>query len=43
MPGIHGLGFYVKNKRILNDPRFLELIREMNLPDPAPLTYDPEL
>ena len=43
------LGWYpwirvtVKNKKLLNDPRFLELIREMNLPDPAPLKYDPEL
>jgi len=34
------LRIYVKNKKILNDPRFLELIREMNLPDPAPLIYD---
>ncbi len=43
------LGWYpwirigVKNKKLLNDPRFLELIREMNLPDPAPLVYDPNL
>jgi len=43
------LGWYpwirvtVKNKKLLKDPRFLELIREMNLPDPAPLVYDPEL
>ena len=33
----------VNNKKLRKDPRFLELIREMNLPDPAPLTYDPEL
>ncbi len=26
-----------------NDPRFLELIREMGLPDPAPLRYTPEV
>ncbi|MBT8220341.1 MAG: hypothetical protein KJP00_10970, partial [Bacteroidia bacterium] len=26
-----------------NDERFLKLIRDMNLPDPAPLDYDPEL
>jgi len=25
------------------DPRFLQLMRDMNLPDPAPLEYDPEL
>lgn len=33
----------VTNKELLNDPRFLELIREMNLPDPAPLVYDPDV
>ena len=26
---------------IRKDPRFLKLIRDMNLPDPAPLEYDP--
>jgi len=26
---------------IKKDPRFLKLIRDMNLPDPAPLVYDP--
>ena len=31
------------NKELLNDPRFLELIHEMNLPDPAPLVYDPDI
>jgi tetratricopeptide (TPR) repeat protein len=31
----------VKDEEILRDPRFLELIREMNLPDPAPLVFDP--
>ena len=29
------------DKKIKQDPRFLKLIREMNLPDPAPLVYDP--
>jgi hypothetical protein len=24
------------------DPRFIQLMRDMNLPDPAPLVYDPE-
>jgi hypothetical protein len=24
------------------DPRFLKLIRDMNLPDPAPLNYTPD-
>ena len=33
----------VDNKELLKDPRFLQLIRDMNLPDPAPLVYDPEL
>lgn len=33
----------VNNKELLRDPRFLELIREMNLPDPAPLVYDPNI
>ena len=27
---------------IRKDPRFLKIIRDMNLPDPAPLEYDPE-
>ena len=31
-----------KNKAMLENARFLELIREMNLPDPAPLIYNPE-
>ncbi len=30
-------------EKLHKDPRFLELIREMNLPDPAPLQYDPEI
>ncbi len=34
---------FVPNEKLLNDPRFLELIHEMNLPDPAPLVYDPDL
>lgn len=29
------------NKELQQDPPFLKLIREMNLPDPAPLIYDP--
>lgn len=33
----------VLNKKSLQDPRFLELIREMGLPDPAPLVYNPDL
>ena len=28
------------NKEFMRDPRLLELIREMNLPDPAPLVYN---
>lgn len=30
-------------KEIKNDPRFLKMIRDMNLPDPSPLIYNPEL
>ena len=30
----------LRNKEVLHDPRFLELIREMNLPDPAPLVFE---
>ena len=30
---------YMANKDFARDPRFLELIREMSLPDPAPLIY----
>jgi len=26
-----------------NDPRFLKIIRDMNLPDPAPLVYHPDV
>ncbi|WP_228853475.1 tetratricopeptide repeat protein [Aegicerativicinus sediminis] len=29
-------------KEIIKDPRYLELIREMGLPDPAPFVYEPE-
>jgi len=29
------------NDKISEDPRFLKIIRDMNLPDPAPLDYDP--
>jgi tetratricopeptide (TPR) repeat protein len=28
------------NKEFMRDPRLIELIREMNLPDPAPLVYN---
>ena len=30
------------NDEIRKDPRFLKLIRDMNLPDPAPIVYHPE-
>ncbi|MBT8305444.1 MAG: hypothetical protein KJN85_00760 [Maribacter sp.] len=33
----------VENKDIYKNLRFLELVREMNLPNPAPLVYDPKL
>ncbi len=29
------------NPEIRDDPRFLKIIRDMNLPDPAPMTLDP--
>jgi TolB-like protein len=29
------------DKKVRQDPRFLKLIRDMNLPDPAPLVYEP--
>ena len=32
---------FVKNKKLLQDPRFLKLIKDMNLPDPSPLVYNP--
>ncbi|OUR94632.1 hypothetical protein A9Q87_03075 [Flavobacteriales bacterium 34_180_T64] len=31
---------YAKNTDLLKNPRFLELIQELNLPDPAPLVFD---
>lgn len=33
----------VKDSSFIKDPRFKELMRRMNLPDPAPFQYDPEL
>ena len=30
------------NNEIRKDPRFLKIIRDMNLPDPAPIVYHPE-
>ncbi|MBT8268398.1 MAG: hypothetical protein KJN59_04170 [Bacteroidia bacterium] len=33
---------YINNEGVRKDPRFLELISDMNLPYPAPLKYDPE-
>ena len=35
------LRILVYAKGLQQDPRFLKLVREMNLPDPAPLIYDP--
>ena len=34
--------YYVSDE-IRKDPRFIQLMRDLNLPDPAPLEYDPEL
>lgn len=31
----------VLDEQLRQDPRFLELIKELNLPDPSPLVYDP--
>ena len=31
------------NSEMKKDPRFLKIIRDMNLPDPSPLVYDPDL
>lgn len=31
------------NEEFRKDPRFLELIRELNLPDPAPVVYEPNI
>ena len=31
------------NPEMRDDPRFLEIIRAMNLPDPGPLAFDPSL
>jgi tetratricopeptide (TPR) repeat protein len=33
----------IEDETFKEDPRYLDLIREMNLPDPAPLTFDPDL
>ena len=35
--GLNGL-----SDQIRKDPRFIQLMRDMDLPDPAPLEYDPE-
>jgi tetratricopeptide (TPR) repeat protein len=34
---------YFFDDEIRKDPRFLKIIRDMNLPDPAPLVYHPEV
>ncbi len=34
---------YVSDSSFIKDPRFKEMMRRMNLPDPAPFQYDPEL
>jgi tetratricopeptide (TPR) repeat protein len=43
----HKIGWYpwIRNgyHKMRKDPRFLKMIRDMNLPDPAPLVYYPEL
>jgi len=45
----HKIGWYpwirvmFLKDEIRNDPRFLKIIRDMNLPDPSPLVYYPEL
>jgi len=43
----HKIGWYpwirVGYPKMRKDPRFLKMIRDMNLPDPAPLVYYPEL
>ena len=43
----HKIGWYpwirVGYHKMRKDPRFLKLIRDMNLPDPSPLVYYPEL
>ena len=45
-PNKHGWFPWIRvlfvNPELRDDPRFLEMIREMNLPDPAPLTFDPD-
>lgn len=33
----------ITDENLKKDPRYLKLIREMNLPDPAPLVFDPNL
>ncbi len=35
--------YAINKEELQKDPRFMELIREMNLPDPAPLVYDPDI
>jgi tetratricopeptide (TPR) repeat protein len=34
---------FVNDTLFIQDPRFKALMRRMNLPDPAPLQYDPDL
>ena len=38
-----GIRIMIDDTEVLRDPRFLELMREMNLPDPAPLVLDHEV
>ncbi len=33
----------IKDENLKKDPRYLKLIREMKLPDPSPLEFDPDL
>jgi hypothetical protein len=45
-PHHHHVPWYVRGNQdslFVKDPRFKALLRKMNLPDPAPPQYDPEL